>query len=108
MLAKLKGLVKGGSSSASTGPATQVNKREAPRGGVDYDAINKTLDRALFTPQYDACGSILVGYAILPFLLHRALKFSSQLFFHSHTHRPSVLSSPRVLEEGASGLRGGG
>ena len=67
MFAKLKGLVSG-SGPATAPQSVQGNKRaEAPRGGVDYDAINKTLDRALFTTQYDACGSILVRLLCLCF-----------------------------------------
>jgi hypothetical protein len=62
MFQKLKGVLGGGSSSSggSGGAKPSTVSRAAPRQGVDYDAINKTLDRALFTPQYDACGSILV------------------------------------------------
>ena len=63
MFQKLKGVLSGatgggGGSGGATKPSTV--SRAAPRQGVDYDAINKGLDKALFTPQYDACGSILV------------------------------------------------
>lgn len=77
MFQKLKGVLSGatgggGGSGGATKPSTV--SRAAPRQGVDYDAINKGLDKALFTPQYDACGSILVRCPCLALVQPTAIK----------------------------------
>ena len=63
MFNALKGLVSGGGGATATAPAGGAGRGQVVQrssGAVDYDAINKSLDKALFTPSYDAVGVLFV------------------------------------------------
>ena len=76
MFNALKGLVGGpggggngagaGGGGGGGGGGARGRSAQAPsaQGAIDYDQVTKGLDKALFTPSYDACGILLVRAAL--------------------------------------------